>query len=54
MKKFVDRWTTCIGKQGEHVEKWCLSFVKIDNDKFHRMGGIDSTSRSYEMDYAVH
>ena len=34
-KKLIDRWTKCIGKQGEHVEKWCF-FFKIDNNKFHR------------------
>ena len=25
-KKLVDRWIKCIGKQGDHVEKWYFSF----------------------------
>ena len=55
MKKFVDWWTSCIKKQGDHVEKWCLSFLKIDNDKFHRVEiTIDLPPHSYEMDCAVH
>jgi hypothetical protein len=23
--KLVDRWTKCIGKEGDHVEKWLLA-----------------------------
>ena len=44
MKKLVDRRTTCIVKQGVDVEKLYLSFLKIYNDKFHRVRIIIDSS----------
>ena len=50
MKKRIDRRETCIRKQWLHVDESSLSFLKIYNDKFHRVRIIiDSFSNSYSV-----